>query len=825
MTFPIVRLSEKVFRKEIFMTYYNCSFDENGILTGITEPGDEFSTCFLLSFGDFSCDRSPEIIRKWEETGRDLIFSLTVANNTDAPMNITDPRFLVRPNAEAIRSDFTEKLSKQDLYSKQVIQHACICGHGSYIYWIRPSGEGNILAAACLADTSLVKEYDTDIWSVAVPEFCLEPGESKDFGFAFRWIPNQESIQDFLYDVGAVSLKIFPGLTVPADMTLKLKADCKTGIKGISCDDSSAGISQSDDIYSLNFSSPGEKKIRFEYGDGYRTEIVCYSTYSMKELVDLRAKHIVEKQQYRGDKWYDGMFSQWNMDLKRMTTYEDRMELMDYMISSDDPGLCKAPFIAEKNIFRPVREEIEAVEYYIEHFLWGKLQRDDTEAPYEYAIIGADNWKQNRESGSGFHNGGHGEERMWRTFDYTHIIQLYYNMYRIATLYPDTVKYLDADGYLERARRTALAYFEIPYNIFMRDGWSFRGYTDWAFKLGNFHEKYIIDVMDATGDEKLREYWENKVKYMIYDDPIPYGSEMNFDTTAFESTEAVAHYALTRDVRHGVNDFLDKNMYSPGEVGYRSHPELSREKTVSFLERQMHANLAARGCQMRQYDLYGSDFRAGKYQNYRLSYMSQMGGWAVLDYALYFAEDPYSLLRTAYASLLSSWCLVNTGTNDFFFPAAENPGACGWSFQPKEENGSLWGVFRCRRGPVQYDGEIDNGLSGYLRGTCSVLADDPDFGLTAYGGKLENTDSCITVFPADGVRQRFHCLCSGDRIHVSLDRDAIRRIRISADYRTFVFDIENVTEDEHSSAVSVNGTEYGYTFGKGCCCTEIRVEV
>lgn len=808
------------------MDHFNCSFDDKGILTGITEPGDRFSTCFLLSLGDFSCGQDPHIERCWEEKGSDLYFTLTVTNTTGSVMNVTDPRIYVRPNADAIYASSSEKLTKEALYTERAINHPCICGHGSYIMWIRPSGEGNILAMVCTGDTSLEKEFDTEIWSASLPEFILEAGESRAFTFVLRWIPDQESVQDFLYDTGSVAVRIFPGLTVPSDMTLKLNARCRTGISGIECSDPDAEISSDGDVYSLKFASTGEKRITFVYGGGCRTSVLCYSTYPLSDLIDLRAKHIVEKQQYRGDKWYDGMFSQWNMELRRLATYEDRMELMNYMLSSDDPGLCKAPFVAEKNIFRPVKEEIEAVEYYIEHFLWGKLQRDETEMPYAYAIIGADNWKQNRESGTGFHNGGHGEERMWRTFDYTHVIQLYYNMYRIASLYPDLVSYLDADGYLERARRTALAYFEIPYSIFMRNGWAFTGYTDWAFKLGNFHEKYVVDVLDCTGDEKIREYWENKVKFMIYDDPMPYGSEMNFDTTAFESTQAVAHYALTRDVQHGVDDFLDKNMYYPGEAGYRSHPELSREKTVAFMEHQMNANLAARGCQMRQYDILGSDFRRGKFQDYRLSYMSQMGGWAVLDYALYFAEDPSAFLRVGYASLLSSWCLVNTGSDDFFFPSEDNLGACGWSFQPKEEGGDLWRVFKVKhRGPVQYDGEIDNGLSGYLRGISSVLADDPYFGLSAYGCRMEKNSGGYVITPADGVRQRFHCLCSPERVHSSLDRDAMRTVTVSPDFRTLDFVVENVTGDAHSSYLAVNGRKFVYSFAKGEKSTGIKVTV
>src|SRR5690606_12114887 len=115
----------------------------------------------------------------------------------------------------------------------------------------------------------------------------------------------------------------------------------------------------------------------------------------------------------------------------------------------------------------PQAAEIEAVEYYLEHFVWGKLQRSDQETPHPYGIYGSDNWHVNRNSPIGFGSGGHGQEHMWRTFDYTHMILLYYNMYLIARLYPQLTRYLDKDGYLERAIGTARAFYVTPYNIKM----------------------------------------------------------------------------------------------------------------------------------------------------------------------------------------------------------------------------------------------------------------------------------------------------------------------------------------------------------------------
>ena len=98
----------------------------------------------------------------------------------------------------------------------------------------------------------------------------------------------------------------------------------------------------------------------------------------------------------------------------------------------------------------------------------------------------------------------------------------------------------------------------------------------------------------------------------------------------------------------------------PGQVGYAA--------TKAFVEQ----NLSDRGWLENCYYYQGSDFRSGFGSGYVLSYMSQMGGWGVLDYALHDAARPAPLVRLGYASTLSSWALVNSGTADshygYWFP-------------------------------------------------------------------------------------------------------------------------------------------------------------
>ncbi len=781
------------------MKQFACTWNENRILTSISRVEDPYATVYLTSLGEMCLPDGVSHTVTWQETNDLLHMAVTVYNHTDSAVPASKIRFCIQANSEYC--DGNPHVN----YFERVLQKPCICGHGSFLYWVRPSGKGPHLAMIATGETALSHEINADPYQVAAEGDDLAPGKSRTYTFDLLWINNENSMQEALYQVGEVALDIYPGLTVPNDTPLLLFPRCKEEIRSLTCPNT-AICRDEKGIYRIEFQKLGEHTITIHYGNGKKTRIECFSTHPIEELISLRAKHIVNHQQYRADKWYNGMFSQWSAIHRKMTTPDDPMELQDYMVCADDPGLCKAPYLAEKNVARPDEKQIAAIEYYIEHFVWGKLQRTDMEEPHPYGIYGSTNWKKNRESGTGYDCGGIGMERMWRTFDYTHLIQLYYNMYLIAKHYPQYVHYLDADGYLERARRTALAYFEVPYSIFMRKYWAHHGYSDWAFKQGNFHEQYILPLIEACHDEKLRYYWETKCKYMIYDNPLPYGSEMTFDSTAFESTEAVAHYAMKHGLSSDTDGWYDKNLYGPGKGGYRSHV-IDRTKEENFLHCQMEANLACRGTQARSFYHLGSDYRSGGYKSYLLSYMTQMGGAAVLDYALYFDREPYKNLRTAYASMLAGFALINLGTEDPYYPHPDNLGAAGWAWQP-EENGMCWSFMRCARGPWPYDGEIDSGLSGAIYASCSVLVNDPVFGLVCYGGNLQKEEKSIVIYPKDGVRRAFHAMDRlPTRLHLSIDRDAILSITLY-ESGNFLLECENITMDAHETVLTVNGKNY-----------------
>ena len=200
--------------------------------------------------------------------------------------------------------------------------------------------------------------------------------------------------------------------------------------------------------------------------------------------------------------------------------------------------------------------------------------------------------------------------------------------------------------------------------------------------------------------------------------------------------------------------------------------------------------------------------------------MSQMGGWSVLDYALRFDPQPAANLRLGYASLLSSWALLNAGESQsdygFWKPGHLNDGAMGWGYQPQEiADGWNPAIKNLVRGAWPVCGEIDHGLAAAIEAARTVVYDDPIFGLIALGGDLRQHESMIDVLPRDGVRQRFSILLNGRRTHIELDRDgfaADRAISFSPEMKLIEFEIENRGSSEHDTSIRFEGlSPGGYT--------------
>ncbi|HOV83167.1 MAG TPA: DUF5695 domain-containing protein, partial [Methanothrix sp.] len=115
------------------------------------------------------------------------------------------------------------------------------------------------------------------------------------------------------------------------------------------------------------------------------------------------------------------------------------------------------------------------------------------------------------------------------------------------------------------------------------------------------------------------------------------GEDRRAEFTAL--TEAAVKGPMTAG--RGSCDLEEAGANLPSRSGMEGDLDLRQERArvevEKFMEKQVRLNVAARGWLETAYYYLGSDYRAGGGLRYTLSYMSQMGGWSILDYALNWA--------------------------------------------------------------------------------------------------------------------------------------------------------------------------------------------
>jgi hypothetical protein len=359
---------------------------------------------------------------------------------------------------------------------------------------------------------------------------------------------------------------------------------------------------------------------------------------------------------------------------------------------------------------------------------------------------------------------------------------MWLGMYRVAKYNPQITTAWKATNYLQAAWGTALALYTV----------AGAGNTT----PGLMSEVVNIDLLQALQNEgmtsqynQLLPYWESKVAYYATGNPNLFGSEYGFDSTGFEATQAYAKYAMT----HAGSD---------AKMG-SANPTLFRQETSNFMYTEVTANMFDRGFLETAYYHYGSDFRAGGSDNFCLSYMTQMGGWGLLDYALNYSTNFTDYLRLGYGSFLAGWGIMNTGTAasnyGFWYHGTNNDGACGGGYEPQVYF-DTWLGQPTHRGPWYYSAEQNLGFAGAVREAATIVADDPIFGRFCFGGIMQTNASTLQILPLDGIRRRLHALLSNGTLHVTLDADRFasnQLVTLSSDLSGISVQIESDNPAAH----------------------------
>ena len=678
-------------------------------------------------------------------------------------------------------------------------------------------------------------------WRLPLTTLHLTPRGSKGsevtYQFRLQWAPSFQGVRDALYASNQFDTVVVPGMTLPSDLPAMIALRTKNKIDAVEAEFPAktsiqyVGKKGNDThVYKVKFDKLGENMLKVRYGDKQWTSLEFFITEPLETVVKKREKFLVEKMQHMDSTkpWY-GAYGDWDQMKQVLRNPEDRDRLSPWLTdSSDDAGNARPAYVAGVNAFFPTPEGVASVERYVRYYLFndykdgkGGMQMTDKE-PYPFGIYGTfDNWWQHRAAPDTppdtYEPNNANRQRdwtvlhrdhLWRIYDYPHIINMYHRLYQIGKFYPDMLKWKTSAQYLELAYRTAVAYWTVP---FATRNWS-------ANDVGTMNEACIEDLIYSLEEEGKKEWanevralWETKVAHFVLNTPNLYGSEFAFDSTGFESTEAFARYAVRNAGQHHVDP--PKFAVGPGRGEIPDFSKVTPEAAKKFQDFQMSLNVNDRGWLETAYYLLGSDYRGST--SYLQSYMSHLGGWGVLDHGLYFADNPTDYLRLGYASALSAWCLVNSGTAEsgygYWYPAKANDGATGGGFIP-EAWGRGWIGKTMPRGAWYYSAEEDVGYVGSLRTLATVVVNDPVFGDYAYGGILTRAKNSVQVIARDGLRMRLHVIRDKQRFHLLLDNDgfaAEQPIAISDDLSNVAFRIENRAARPHATHIRIGGLPSG----------------
>lgn len=658
-------------------------------------------------------------------------------------------------------------------YDCCTLRHTCITDHSSYLYWEKSSANAPILLFAPVGDCGLIDLRQTQddalfgqrfgegygyegavqayvaseysmIGSNVQKKICIQAGETKELQFVLTFLQSEQQIYKKLEALSLTVLKAFPGMVGPIDkdfyvMTRPLTAEVEVCGK----EDQILGseVRNGWNVSRIRFGAYGKRKIIVKSGEN----VAVYSffiTETVQDMIDKHAEFIAQNHLETDEKdpCYHALLM-WDMVNKRRINSTFNPYYEDWWRGgSDDPGLASGLFLAEKNVYRAVESQVRVLNDYVEDFILQRL----TEQP-GWRVHRMVPWYTMFEPWA-----GRGADDVWRAFNYVHVINVMYDMYRIQRQHH--YDYLrDACEYLKMAYEYTKAMFNY---------WMFPNGVG-ASEFGNMGEMtlplYLSQALEQEGfvqeAAEMDAIFDKKAHY-FNSRQFPFGSEMVYDSTAFEAVYG-----------YGKRIHSDHIMRSAARASYSNRGK----QPVWFL--------------------YNTDVRAGGDTGWNSSYMTQLGAYPILDYTLDQGHVDEDWILSYYGAFLSGWLIYNSG--GYWNPEQENQGATGWitiaslinhTGQPPEfrsEKGKLG--MPLSKGCVALSGEAGIGFFGALRTACSIVMEHSVLGRIGLGCTLEmakETDERKEIIQLeDGLSVRFYYV--PDRWKAETQGGYIREIKVT----------------------------------------------
>ncbi|MFR7957953.1 MAG: DUF5695 domain-containing protein [[Clostridium] leptum] len=636
----------------------------------------------------------------------------------------------------------------------------------------------------------------------------IPAGQSKTYAFNFTGVKDEEDMRSTLYEEDLVDMVAVPGFAYSVDMPGKIYLHTTASKDDITIDiqcphetnlhnyGSSSNIHSTMEhtktnentyakyletktvdgeqyhIYELKFTEFGQHNLIVNYKqDGEAKQAVSqfYLMDSVDNMLNDHAEFMVEETQLdRPGKVGHMLFDEWWMNIKgnRIETFGedgDGYFQMNYWGWGDDWGATHAQFLAEMNAISPNKDQVEALDAYLDVAIWNELMREHQQDYIIHDFL----MEAPNTSPSG------------RGYAYPHIYNTFFSMYKIASTYPELTDY----------REDAVTYLLRAYNIFCTQN---SGSVGYGVNCGTMGESSVPDIIEALEKEglydeadKMLQIMENN-KYNAFEtSKYPYGSEYSYDNTAEEGVFVAAMLAQ--------------------EYGFEAVGQMTPEERIKALDSKTRA---CRGMQPLWYFYANPVTICGEsWWNFQYSMALAavpMDNWLRLQDNGMTQEEKGVAERVNYAAKLGNLTSVNSGQIN---SDPDTIGTVAWIYQSEmgdyaEAGDTLYNGWRHRAG------ESGLGLWGALRILSADVATDPVFGLFGYGCEVNDNGSAYEVTPLDGVQQRLHLI--DEEIYIELNRDQYTKAVVNKDGTGFTLTVDsNGTGEKHDLELEVYGLAAG----------------
>lgn len=495
------------------------------------------------------------LLRKsWTEENGELKLTVSVKNTGDKPLTVNELSVSMPFNNNYTRLMFQQ----QYLYDHKTCEHYYTCGKSSYIIAEKLGGKKPLLYCLCDGNTSIEhirknKEsivYDSrgllnhswpgslDVMFIAgkalkaLSDKCdakgseptVLPGEELTFSLLFGFTENRKTFDDRRLKTGQIVISPVSPLTLPLSFPFVFEVESGAPVKIQSEGGTLTNLGGG--RYKLVYKTDGEKKVLLDNG-AYRSEMLLYVTDTLENLCKARAKFILSKQVYikPGDILDNAILPYTEKEFANCTGIVAEEGSL-WGTGSYEGGIADACFAAEKNAIWPDKDEIAKLEEYVDKYLLRYLQDPETLKVTWFGYRKAED----------------------RTYNYVHVANFYYAMFRIADIHNLTKT--DKWRYLDLAARTLDVMFDVgrPMDL----------------ACGNMGYYVIIEILDTFARiGSIDRYWILKQKFvrmlqnMFYD--TPYASECAYDNTGYEAVVRFCIMLGKKDIALDLADIIVTN--------------------------------------------------------------------------------------------------------------------------------------------------------------------------------------------------------------------------------------------------------------------------